>query len=706
MVLHRQHIRAFLQALLIPLAFAACADYEEFTVDTVATEPTQTEKSYYLALQFDFGGAASVTRADENGSNAEHLIGPSGNVIILFDNEDKLYGVYPLNTTFDFDEETAGEENQSGKEANYLRILRFASYEGEQSLPTQALVVLNANDKMYYKIRGEFEVGKSSMSDVLEVTWGAKENEDPRYIGFSDETRKYFTMTNATYVEDGEAKTAVSIIGKVCPTVQEAQQNPVEVYVERMVAKYTFSIENTKDNTFQPSETPDIVLFNGFTNGNTSGAPEYIAKRWKIQVTGWNINAHERTNYLFKKITPGANYFDDWDWENNNSRRYVSWSEDPDYGKYKYPWQHRGAVDQTDLAYYENFENYLRNYSFTDLKLFEAEEQSFGKSVYTTEHTYNNEKINELDQLDGRNELLAGTHLLVGANLLIEDGGTEGDGNTYEVKDLYRDRNGLYYLSEKLCFVAMVHAFNQLLKSQEIMEFTPYDWSNGGQIDTESKFKSEGENTWVANTSGEYMLYYDDQPLDDEYLGKILKDDFNFVEKLGTLAPATLRGGDGKCLPWLLGSISDRNGKLTIKKKTGENSYAPMSIHQKEKDMYGATIAGEVDHRRADADDIMSLLYEWLGPIDHFKDGKMYYASGIYHHKLNDDKLYGVVRNSWYKLKLTDIKCMGIPVDDPTQPIVPEQVGNNDQLNVSVEFLPWHFVETETPKLSELPKIE
>ena len=80
----------------------------------------------------------------------------------------------------------------------------------------------------------------------------------------------------------------------------------------------------------------------------------------------------------------------------------------------------------------------------------------------------------------------------------------------------------------------------------------------------------------------------------------------------------------------------------------------------------------------------------------------MYYASGIYHRKDKDDKkLYGVVRNSWYKLTLTDIKCMGIPVDDPDQPIVPEHVGNNDQLNVSVEFLPWHPVATTTP---ELPK--
>lgn len=658
---------------------------------------------------------AAVTNGDnlEYGDHAEHMIGETGNYIILF-KDDSLFDVCELTAMTGHKHNTEGgrpdpeKPEEKGEnadnnvpdniEATYTYSSKFDA-EDEEDFPTSCLVVLNGSEKISKKLE-DFKGQKGKgVNDILSIVWDETKAEDnPKDIGFSDDTHKYFTLTNSIYFdENGDKQTTKAIpaefIGK---TLAEAKL--LTIYVERMVAKFSFELPNKPDteektNIFYPSNEADIVLFDGFDDKNDI---KFIAKRWRVEVTGWNVNALETQNYIFKNIEQD-NYFAGW----NNADNYrAHWSEDPHYANDDYPWQYRKSIDYK-LNYYEDNisetanNNLLRNYSFDDLGLGRNEdtdidfENAFEKKiVYTPENTYDAKAVAGEDgkKHDSRDELLACTHLLVGAELQLKKSSDIKITDDYErCCDLYRDRSGLYYKSEQECFVAMVHSLRQLLISQSAMEFKPYTWND---------FKATTD-VVVVNSSGEYLIYYNGIELNDTELRRIMAlSDEEFAKEIGSLSPATLRGGDGRCLPWTEKFIDN----IEIKKVEtigGIEKTTPLYVCTKEYDDLGAVIAGGA-LRVASKDDIKSLFYEWLGVVDHFKDGKMYYAHGISHYTGTSDneELYGTVRNTWYQFKLNDIKRIGTPVDIPTQPIVPERVNNNDQINVSIYIIGWHEYET------------
>ena len=113
-----------------------------------------------------------------------------------------------------------------------------------------------------------------------------------------------------------------------------------------------------------------------------------------------------------------------------------------------------------------------------------------------------------------------------------------------------------------------------------------------------------------------------------------------------------------------------------------------------------AILCGEPLKQRSIADnDRRSLFYDWLNALDHFKDGRMYYAAKVANADVNpnntdeDSVPYGTVRNSWYQYTLTGIRHVGTPVDQLDDPIVPQSVLTFDQIHVKVHILGWHTVE-------------
>ena len=105
---------------------------------------------------------------------------------------------------------------------------------------------------------------------------------------------------------------------------------------------------------------------------------------------------------------------------------------------------------------------------------------------------------------------------------------------------------------------------------------------------------------------------------------------------------------------------------------------------------------------------VKSLLYEWLGALDHFSDGKMYYSAPVLHNGAGKSEKernkyvlgdYGVVRNNWYKFNLSTITGMGTSVDNPGDPIVPNRVDINDVINVKISILDWCLQGTDAPIL-------
>ena len=765
--LNRIHIIALFSYTLVLCIFASCV-YDRISDDDLNNLPEG--ETYYLGIKLNFDtDSPPFSRADleeavapvkedtlETGTDEEHKVALTAkNFVILFKkddagNKDKLLGIYDF---WDTEQNTDIDENEKEKyppnaEAKYTYVARIPvkdlDWEGA------CLVVLNGKPKIYDNLKAEFEgkVDNATLDDVLKAVWAEKNiDEDPRDIGYADKNHKFFTMTNSVYYDDkNKLHIAEEFNAKehVRKTYAEAKRDPITVYAERMVAKFDFKLKD--GNIFYPGKdkddpskvSPSIIVFDGFDENN--GAPKHKARDWRIEVTGWNVNALETQSYIFKKLPEYKklnDYLKDFSWWNDAGNYRSYWCEDPHYDfkyyngqktdeRWRYSWQYRQSYDYVLDDYFDTEEKkdlLLRNYSFDDLNLGKPDMSKFGdedeymkfmkdafnnKVVYTPENTYDaNEVLKDFQKeypgLDMRDELLAGTHILVGAEFQIDakgfddkyfvDDGAKFDTGYKTPKHLYRDRVGYYYLSERECLASLVHDFNQLLESQDKMVFVDYDWSSDKNNSTPVKFVADthvkpGETT-ADGTPLKYSLYYKETEDGDWYTlteDKIL-DEKIFGDDDLSMPVANLRRGDGKRLPWIE-KLMDED-RLAI----GTNAKVPfLHIYN-----YEPVEGGDEEPTVADENHIKSLLYEWLGAIEHFKQGRMYYAIGVVNNppiKEGKTKHYGVVRNNWYRFTLEDVKGIGIPVDKDDQPIVPERDGLNDQVNHSVQILNWHVEES------------
>ena len=716
--------KLFFSAWLPLLVFASCA--KDRWGDGSNGTGQDTSRNNYVVF-FDIRTLDNAaTRASSSdieeagngdlvyGSENEHAIG-RGNYAFFFDKSDILMtisDIYLDNEQHNTDDSEEVKNNDGSIKENIEARYEARFEVDRENLPHSCLLLLNGlrfQDELE-AIRDAIESGsrRYKIDDILALM----DNENPLWIGRDGDDHEYFTMTNSVYEKNGTLQ-AVTLIPEsfIQNTKTYDPKKVLTVYVERMVAKFSFSIDdhNTADPTiFQPSTNPDIIMFDGF---NDNGSPIYSAKKWCIKVTGWNINALEGNSYLFKQI-PSSVHFSGWN-DETNYRSY--WAKDNTYDDENYPWQYRSGGYNRQIPYYAPESpaviTRLNNYSYSDLELGAADDKHFTRPLYRPESTFDPDAVAE--KHDDRDELLCASHLIVGAELRIK---TESDNDSginsgvenftnYEAVDLFRDRNGLHYLYERDCFMALIHAFNQLLTSQKTMNFVYYDW-NGKGGDGNGTVTRTIKTTVVNGVSGEsdsqtplYQIYWDQGtgeyiPLNDEFFDSekgTCKNAEDFKKLFGGLVIAEIPRGDGQRLPW------PEKGKLSIRTSDGN----PVCIYELDDVMAGfETVLGEkLRNVEDDENDMKSLLYEWLGEIDHFNDGRMYYAHGIENPPFTDGQksIFGTVRNNWYQFKLKDIASLGVPVDDPKQPIVPDYANTHDKLNVTIYILDWHTESTTTP---------
>lgn len=768
-----------LLALIVSGMLVSCIN-DDFVDDC----PSEAEgKMVYLSINVKSDSGINLTRAgnepkvpDANGMLdgdwPEHL---TTDHIAIFFNENEagepgsLYAITTLGlpaTHEDFN-----DDNPNVKEANYIAVFRVTENDydkienGEIRLPSYCLVILNSSNEIKKQLEKYKNDPKADYNTIVKEIW--ESNDEPEKIGFNGNR---FTMTNSVYVEEGGKVHAAQ---KILPlnfkrTPDEAKRNAVKIYVERMVAKFTFEIIGNSAMTRSATDGSNGIIIDPKNSDGEAAAPLvffdkfesnetlYKAWPWKVNITGWGINAQEQNSYLFKNIDPTkGEYFDKWN-DSENHRSY--WCEDShyDYGKggnesqaWTYPLQYRKAIDyktSKELEYYgeDGYDNVLKNYTYNEFV------EKTTKEVYAPENTYDpslyNTKGSE-EYLDDRTSLLAGTHLLVCAEVLID----KGDGKYVPSEHIYRDRQGIYYESKEQFFKMFVHSINSLFESQRTMDFTLYDWDEGGLIKISVKNGTEEVYEFTAKPVNQnetdntkkviYQLYYYD-PDNARLKGLNLADEEGYMEltdgnikvlieeglfdDMIEMIPATIEYGDGRVLPWLT------SNKLVI--CANDNNHSGLKIYTRDKiepfyqkndkgelilDDNGEpiqigyeTIYGEEVELTKDEYDncIRSLLCEWFGPIDHFNGGKMYYAHPISHKVKSVPKTiasddaeaeevlgaYGVVRNCWYKFTLTGINMIGTPVDKPDDPIVPQEINIKDVINTKVEFkiTPWHDEET------------
>ncbi len=159
----------------------------------------------------------------------------------------------------------------------------------DQELPASIVAILNPPTTL--------GTSKLSLSDLQQ-----------KIDNYSASTKGYFIMTNSVYATGTTEKkevVATDIVGKVAQSQADAEANPVDIYVERVLAKVRVSFSNAdKENQYKVSE---------------DGEPAVYAK-----ILGWAVTRTADKSNLLKDIDPA------WD----DMTLGFTWNDEPFHRSY------------------------------------------------------------------------------------------------------------------------------------------------------------------------------------------------------------------------------------------------------------------------------------------------------------------------------------------------------------------------------------
>ena len=176
-------------------------------------------------------------------------------------------------------------ENQGKDEPNVESIKKgVLVFKGTTTeLPTSIVAVLNPPATL---------TGSKSLSDLQTAI-----------ADYSSTTS--FVMSNSVYASEGTKVVATNIIGKVAQNKEDAEANPVDIYVERVLAKVRVTFSNAdKENQYKVSE---------------DGEPAVYAK-----ILGWAVTRTADKSNLLKDIDPA------WD----DMTLGFTWNDEPFHRSY------------------------------------------------------------------------------------------------------------------------------------------------------------------------------------------------------------------------------------------------------------------------------------------------------------------------------------------------------------------------------------
>ena len=241
-----------------------------------------------------------------------------------------------------------------------------------------------------------------------------------------------FVMSNSTYADDGVKKFAVNVEGKLYKTSGEALNDPVQIYVERTVAKVRLNCSLTgvegSDNIYTTSTADKPQTFTVYDEEGNETTKDICVK-----FLGWNTTAVADQSRLIKEINPSwaatlLGTGGPWNWE---GYKRSFWAVNADGVEYQY-----GAFKSTDKE--DNIFVAQANTKFDKTQW-----------VYINENAtpYNNDPEETKKGLDPTTK----TKVIIGAQLVDKDGNplefaeygstrTTVDG----LKNLFANNCGLY----------------------------------------------------------------------------------------------------------------------------------------------------------------------------------------------------------------------------------------------------------------------
>ena len=587
------------------------------------------------------------------------------------------------------------------------------------TLPNRFVVVLNGDPARLDALRSSL-IGNGSLGAAL--NWlqdiGADET-NPESTAMYGE---YFTMSSSIY-RDEDSRNIAGVTQKddfrFYETEEEAllPRNLLNFYVDRVAAKVTVRVQ---DGDLKFSDrlgnkpkpvilvAPNRLKVRNYYSADGLGEKD-VMSTWSANLVTWGINGVEKNTYLFKTLVaqPDSSAWPEYPWlvdhdfyaygQNtsiwNSPNLYRSyWAIDQNYYDGIYPDQYRVALDVDEGEVDSATSNTVYSDSYDAAKGLESKDYTLvyrsynaftarADHKYSVENTYDASVIGSVmndNEYSARPWLRCGSHVIVTAQLIVDalddvdsnnvdpervdaTGFISGISDKYFSNGLWWDRTALIQqavatLKSNIYFNREESGIRNVLKSvtggSDTVEFIEND-PDRNPLDENTPLVVMENGTETALTYENATDYFE-------------------------MAPAFIKGGDG----W-----------VTIRLKEG--------VDLRAKYRNGLQKISE--------EQLVSYIYRFTNLAKHYKEGRMYYALDIRHNveSRNFERGleqvstgdYGMVRNHWYRLTINQLLRPGTPVDDPDQPIIPNNEPNDKSLGVEVEIIPWHIVDIKVPNL-------
>lgn len=299
-------LSGFLVGTLACTLFAACSNEENSAINSGQEEGQLSYVAVNIVNANPTGSRVEGGKY-ENGKGLEntitkarfYLFNASGNPYTVTTNE--APGAVAATNYVDITTLEDQGKDEPNVESIKKGVLVFKGTTTE--LPTSIVAVLNPPATL---------TGSKSLSDLQTAI-----------ADYSSTTS--FVMSNSVYASEGTEVVATDIVGKVAQSQPDAEANPVDIYVERVLAKVRVTFSNAdKENQYKVSE---------------DGEPAVYAK-----ILGWAVTRTADKSNLLKDIDPA------WD----DMTLGFTWNDEPFHRSY---W----ATTSTTVTLEEKSQNEIIN---------------------------------------------------------------------------------------------------------------------------------------------------------------------------------------------------------------------------------------------------------------------------------------------------------------------------------------------------------
>lgn len=204
---------------------------------------------------------------------------------------------------FDAYGNAAEVKNDNGTYRNYLEWTNVLEDNDEindpnkeKILSTTLIIQSPKKDKIPAKIVAVINPSEPANAERNLTSLGKVAHDYKAYT-----TSGEFVMSNSTYSEGGIKKMAVSVEGKLKETSGEALEDPVDIYVERVIAKVRLGLDKSFEDGAIPG-TPN--MFKTSADNSQKVTLDGEEKEIYVKFLGWNTTAVSTKSRLVKEINP------------------------------------------------------------------------------------------------------------------------------------------------------------------------------------------------------------------------------------------------------------------------------------------------------------------------------------------------------------------------------------------------------------------